>query len=157
MASLHLANEIFKLIYPVGSIYLSDNATNPSSKFGGTWVQLKDHFLYAGSSFSSGNGTGTATNSHTLTIDQIPSHNHSGSTNKGKTDFMRIVGAVGTSEASNHMPGYTSGAYKDVGLGELNFPGSNHWHDFDTNNTGGGKGHSHNIPYQSIYVWRRTA
>ena len=76
MASLHLANEIFKLIYPVGSIYLSDNATNPSSKFGGTWVQLKDHFLYAGSSFSSGNGTGTATNSHTLTIDQIPSHNH---------------------------------------------------------------------------------
>lgn len=142
MASLHLANEIFKLIYPVGSIYLSDNATNPSSKFGGTWVQLKDHFLYAGSSFSSGNGTGTATNSHTLTIDQIPSHNH-----KLK---MRNAGKWSWNDGS------ASGDMMEGGY---------HW---DANNTtfnwliedqpqGGGKGHSHNIPYQSIYVWRRTA
>lgn len=142
MASLHLANEIFKLIYPVGSIYLSDNATNPSSKFGGTWVQLKDHFLYAGSSFSSGNGTGTATNSHTLTIDQMPSHNH-----KLK---MRNAGKWSWNDGS------ASGDMMEGGY---------HW---DANNTtfnwliedqpqGGGKGHSHNIPYQSIYVWRRTA
>ena len=142
MASLHLANEIFKLIYPVGSIYLSDNATNPSSKFGGTWVQLKDHFLYAGSSFSTGNGTGTATNSHTLTIDQIPSHNHKlKMRNDGKWSWNN---------------GSASGDMMEGGY---------HW---DANNTtfnwliedqpqGGGKGHSHNIPYQSIYVWRRTA
>lgn len=157
MASLHLANEIFKLIYPVGSIYLSDNATNPSSKFGGTWVQLKDHFLYAGSSFSSGNGTGTATNSHTLTIDQIPSHSHSGSTGSGKTAFIRAVAVAGGSYAYNHVPGHSSGSYKDFTGGSSDYPGANHFHDFTTGNTGGGKGHSHNIPYQSIYVWRRTA
>lgn len=158
MASLHLAQEILNIIYPVGSVYLSWNSTDPKNLFGGTWTRLSGGFLYGCvSSVGTGNGTGTATNNHTLTIDQMPAHNHSGSTNKGKTDFMRIVGAVGTSETSNHMTGYSAGGYKDVGLGELNFPGSNHWHDFDTNNTGGGKGHSHNIPYIAVFAWRRTA
>ena len=32
----------FNLIYPVGSVYLSINSTNPSTLFGGTWVQIAE-------------------------------------------------------------------------------------------------------------------
>ena len=49
------------LIYPVGSIYISINSTNPKTLFGGTWEQLKDRFLLgAGNSYAGGN-TGGAT------------------------------------------------------------------------------------------------
>lgn len=32
--------EIFSLIYPIGSIYMSVNSTNPSLLFGGTWEEF---------------------------------------------------------------------------------------------------------------------
>lgn len=38
---------VLDLIYPIGSLYLSVNSTNPSTLFGGTWEQIKDRFLLA--------------------------------------------------------------------------------------------------------------
>ena len=32
-------------IYPVGSIYMSVNATDPARLFGGTWERIKEKFL----------------------------------------------------------------------------------------------------------------
>ena len=34
---------IFDLIYPVGSVYLSTNSANPSTKFGGTWTAVANN------------------------------------------------------------------------------------------------------------------
>ena len=140
MAKLHLAQQILDIIWPVGSIYLSDNATNPNTKFGGTWVKLSGGFIYgstttSGNTYSTGNGTGTATNSHTLTIDQMPSHSHT--LNKTGRPLYWDSGLTA-------MGGLTGGSTVQYT-----------W-DCGTQSAGGGKGHSHNIPYIACSIWRRT-
>ena len=48
--------------YPVGSIYLSYNSTNPGNLFGGTWVQIQGRFLLGVSSSYSVGSTGGNSN-----------------------------------------------------------------------------------------------
>lgn len=77
-------------VYPVGSIYMSVNNTDPGTLFGGTWQQLEDTFLLgAGSSYSvnhvndetptTDGGTSThhhSTSTHKLTEAETPVHAH---------------------------------------------------------------------------------
>lgn len=47
--------QIFDLIYPVGSYYMSSDSANPSTKFGGTWEQITDRMIMAaGSTYAAG-------------------------------------------------------------------------------------------------------
>lgn len=139
MAKLHLAQQILDIIYPVGSVYLSWNSTDPKNLFGGTWTRLSGGFLYGCvSSVGTGNGTGTATNSHTLTIDQMPSHKHKINANWAKDKGSAGWGAT----IANYSTGYI---FEPA-----------HLYD-EMKETGGGKGHSHNIPYIAVFAWRRTA
>ena len=69
--------KLMELIYPVGSLYWSSKSTNPSSLFGGTWVQIKDRFVLAcGDTYTSSGATGGAS-SVTLSVNNMPSHTHS--------------------------------------------------------------------------------
>ena len=184
---------LFDHIYPVGSIYFSVKNENPSSKFGGTWVSWGAGKFIVGvngsdSSFNSVEKTGgNKTHNHTITVasksaftsgsttlsvSQIPAHQHNGTTQGGRTDYLRIVGGAGLSYASNQMPGFASASYTDI-RNTSNFPGANHSHDFTTNATGGSGGHTHSIPahnhtassnsptalppYITCYMWKRTA
>ena len=57
--------EFINLVYPVGSIYLSTNNTNPGTLFGGSWEQIQDRFLLAaGSVYSAGATGGEAIHRH---------------------------------------------------------------------------------------------
>lgn len=69
-------NNMPDLIYPVGSIYMSVNNTNPGTLFGGTWEQIQGKFLLGQSSGHTGGSTGGA-ETVTLTTAQLPSHTHS--------------------------------------------------------------------------------
>lgn len=152
MASLHVASELVKaitnIIYPVGSIYLSINTTNPSSYLGGTWEQVaKECYLlgYNGSNTwfdkpgtskgSNGNSGSWNTNNHTLTINEIPSHHHN--TN---------IGTVLSPNSGNWglNPGAPT-AVDNITRGSTS--------------VGGGQGHNHFhvSPYYTVVVWRRTA
>lgn len=120
--------EIRDLIYPIGSIYMSVNNTNPSTLFGGTWVQLQNRFLLgAGSSYTAGATGGSAT--HKLTIDEMPSHSH-GLKNE-KTGGSGSAKWVINSSASS-------------GTGVIT-------------NTGGNQAHNNMPPYLVVYMWKRTA
>ena len=65
--------------HPVHSLYWSSDPTNPADLFGGTWVQIKDHFVWAKGDSDTVNATGGA-KTVSLTTAQLPSHNHGGST-----------------------------------------------------------------------------
>ena len=157
---------IVNRIYPVGSIYLSVNPTNPSSLFGGTWVAWGQGRVPIGigsngtTNYTTANATGGAekrshnhsaatSGSTALTVNQIPSHNHQGqfyydSTNK-----------IGNKAAA------AGGSFQALAVDSST-------HTFKPPSVGGGQGHTHSIPatntvsvdirqpYITCYMWRRT-
>ena len=60
--------------FPIGFIYLAATSTSPGTTFGGTWAALSSgYFLRPAGTFSGTSGEA----SHTLTVNEMPSHNHS--------------------------------------------------------------------------------
>lgn len=63
---------LMDIVYPVGSVFISNSGVSPASSIGGTWTKLdSDTFICCGTP----NTTGGA-NSIRLTINEMPSHNH---------------------------------------------------------------------------------
>ena len=119
--------EVYTSVYPVGSIYMSVNATSPASLFGGTWERIEDRFLLAaGSTYTAGDMGGEA--AHTLTVDELPSHNHT-YTIPGNETGTSWYGASGTAKGAPQSSG----------------------------DSGGGQPHNNMPPYLAVYMWKRVA
>ena len=105
---------LLNIMYPVGSIYMSVNNTNPSTLFGGTWSQIKDRFLLAcGDTYSNGSTGGEAT--HTLTVNEMPANyikttssgtSSDGYISRGGYNSDGIFNVGGTTQPHNNMPPY---------------------------------------------------
>lgn len=94
---------IFDLVYPVGSIYLSVNETNPGTLFGGTWEQIEDKFLLAsGSNYSVGSTGGAASASIS-----IEAHKH---TIETQNNVKFVSGAVTSGDYDIPIVGTTNDA-----------------------------------------------
>lgn len=121
------------MVYPVGSIYMSVNNTNPATLFGfGTWEQIKDTFLLsAGDTYTAGATGGEAT--HTLTTQEIPPHNHylASNTPSGSANSISVL-SVNQGQDTNISQRISS-------------------------STGGGQAHNNMPPYLVVYMWKRTA
>lgn len=125
---------ILSKVYPVGSIYMSLSSTDPKTLFGGTWERLKDRFLLAaGDSYSAGATGGEAT--HTLTKDEMPSHNHYAAINGGTDSYGQNRTTIGS--FANKAQGYSDSSTIFA--------------------TGGGNAHNNMPPYLAVYMWKRTA
>lgn len=135
--------ELMKLVFPIGSTYITQTNTNPSEilKFG-TWERVKGKVLVGldenDTDFNEIGKTG-GEKTHTLTVDEIPSHKHvlRGRDSTGSINGYGLI-------ADEIIIKATSGPCKDVKSA--------------MDNTGGGQAHAILQPYQVVgYMWRRTA
>ena len=118
-------------IYPVGSIYMSMQAADPALLFGGSWQAITDAFLLPAA--QSGQTGGEAT--HTLTVAEMPSHNHTIWDNGGSGSNSYHVWATTWKTTAN------SSAQKGNSI---------NW-------AGGGGAHNNMPPYLTVYCWQRIA
>lgn len=158
------ALELFNKVYPVGSIYMSVNSTNPSNLFGGTWVAWGSGKVPVGvnasdSDFNSVEKTGgekrhSYTHSHTimnayakLNINMINNNAYFDYTEMRldtaptftETDRLNFTQNYGWAQETNRNENsnYGIGVYADVGESSVSIPILQ--------------------PYITCYMWKRTA
>lgn len=136
-----IQSSILSKLYPVGSIYISTNATSPASLFGGVWEQIKDRFLLAsGDTYDNGSTGGEA--SHTLTEAEMPSHTHGVQTSPdGSTWTDATLGVDGSTSGAYFTGGASADTTKQVKI----------------KSTGGGQAHNNMPPYLAVTVWQRIS
>lgn len=139
-----LKNEVLNQLYPVGTIYQSttlSTATQVATALGGgTWEAYGQGRVLVGKATSGTFGTIGATGgetTHTLTIDEIPSHNHVAI--RGNTS--ETASGSGWGGVDQFVRSSADSYYRAV----------------DTSSTGGGGAHNNLQPYIVVYIWRRTA
>ena len=131
-------NNLFSIIFPVGSYYISSNNVNPSGLFGGNWVQIKDRFIIGASDKYKVNTEGGEEN-HKLTADEMPSHRHN------TLDW-------------NHRGMYFWGGDEHTTVGPSYGEGfRTHAIDIFTSWSGGNQAHNNIPPYKAAFIWRRTS
>ena len=93
-------------VYPVGSIYMSMVDTNPRLLFGiGEWERIGQGrtLIDCGEDYEAGSEGGEAT--HTITVDEMPSHNHTASS--GDAGAHTPSGTVNGTTAGGTVNSYT--------------------------------------------------
>lgn len=129
--------DVINYLYPVGSIYMSvtmSTAAQVEAAFGGTWVAWGAGRVPVGvntsdTSFDTVEETG-GEKTHTLTIQEIPSHNHDIAATNGAVGYIETV-SLGNSASATHTA----------------------W----TKYKGGGNAHNNLQPYITCYMYKRTA
>lgn len=160
--------------------WASDNPTSPASFIGGAWERVEGEFIMgASSAYPVGTTGGSAT--HTQTVAEMPSHNHSGSTGSAgshshsawtggagghshtvsaatATNMAAFPGGTGTSEngktakSSSPTTSWVDDHTHGVGMNEAGA----HTHTVSIGSTGSGQAMSILNPYYALYIWVRV-
>lgn len=130
---------IIDIVYPVGSIYMSVNAADPSKLFSGTaWEKLEGRFLLGSSStYTNGSTGGEAT--HTLAYDEMPKHTH--------LMYSGNAGGDGTWEPDG-------GSYL---VDSVTDNKTTWWAPLGMDYAGASAAHNNMPPYLSVNMWKRTS
>lgn len=162
--------QLFNSIFPIGCEIMLSDKTDPNTKYPGTtWALINDNRVLRASSNPDNIGETGGADRVTLTVAQLPVHNHS-------MTHTHANGTAASAGAHTHAFSYTmtntnNGHYGDTGYGgtRTTLSGTTgsagaHTHDVSiptfTGNTGNiGSGGEVQItnPYRRVAVWRRTA
>lgn len=152
-------------VYPIGSIYMSINNTNPGLVFGGKWERIQDTFLLAAGNTYTANSTGGEA-SHTLNSTEIPWHYHNVNLNTSEAGVHSHgvwTTFIGSSHNHYYDPGDalsngSNGGTKYGNPHSIHIAG-NHTHSVNgiTNGIGGNQPHNNMPPYLAVYMWKRVA
>lgn len=147
-------------VYPIGSVYISANGANPNAIIGGTWEEFATGRTLIGYDPSDDDLTETGMTggekTHVLTVDELPSHNHSASTG-GAGKHTHTVGyrkrqdayGKGTMDAMH----WNTGTASTIATSEV----ADHSHTVTVGSTGSGMAHNNMMPYITVRMWKRTA
>jgi microcystin-dependent protein len=171
-------------MFPVGSIYITAGNTNPGTFLGGTWTQIAQGRTLigvgtlGGDTYAAGDTGGSSR--VTLSISEIPSHNHGGATGGQSTNHTHsgTTASDGTHTHSTPLSdggffpysggGGISGTNRPLGADGTTSSAGSHTHTFTTGGVsvdhthsitaqGGGGAHENRMPYLAVYFWQRTA
>ena len=165
-------SSVLNKMYPVGSIYMTFNSSNPHDLFGGSWVKLEDRFLVGSGSKIVGATGGEET--HTLTSNEMPSHTHTqNSHNHSQADYQgnKMAYLTISTESSTITTASTGRKISSITSGDsfIVYTNGNDGIPFlirrpntssataTNNNTGGGQSHNNMPPYQVVHMWRRLS
>lgn len=161
--------------------WASNDPTSPASFIGGTWERIEGEFIMgASSAYPVGTTGGSAT--HTQTVAEMPSHNHSGSTGSAgshshsawtggagghnhtvssasvtKYGVTTLIGEGSTeygfqSNSSTPVTSWVGDHTHGVGMNEAGA----HTHTVSIGSTGSGQAMSVLNPYYALYIWVRV-
>ena len=157
------AEDIFnkKSDYPIGSICMFKADIDPNELYGGTWVRIKGKFILGAddSIYPLGSEGGEAV--HTLTENEMPSHNH------GKKPLVGSMWNIASQSANHNLAaakdgivstamveghGYAVNSTTEAVVDGFEIDAS-HEHD----SVGGGQPHNNMPPYVALYIWTKVA
>jgi len=142
--------------YPVGSLYISTDSTNPGNKWGGSWS------AYAQGRVLVGVGTGCDTNgtcwgfsagqtggefTHRITVSELPYHRH--------TTTTRGAGVILKWDNAKNSSGVYWGA--ETWNGNYGSGGAYALNGMYTSYTGGDVYHNNTMPFVAVYIWYRNS
>ena len=147
--------------HPIGSLYFTMGSESPATIFGGSWSLVSaGTFLMAADSSTVGRAGGAK--SVTLSVNNLPRHSHSASSNtvniSGTFQVRAQWGAITTgvfSEIQNNI--YSDGNADDNRMDRIYKFNSDHSHTITIKDTGDGVAFDILPPYLCVYMWRRTA
>ena len=151
-------------VYPIGSIFISTNSTNPEAYLGGTWEAWGTGRTIVGidttdTNFNTVEKTGGEA-THTLTQAETPAHTHTAttSTNGGHTHTFNRHAGTDDSNFSGHIANAVASNDTSNAQGPVTTStNGDHSHTLTTSSIGGSGAHNNLQPYITCYMWKRTA